>query len=200
MVEYFVQEFKRKNRKDLGDNQRALRRLRTACERAKRTLSSSTQAHIEIDSLFEGIDFNSVITRARFEDLNMDYFRKCMEPVEKCLKDSKLGKSQVHEIVLVGGSTRIPKVQDMLIEFFSGKELNKSINPDEAVAFGATVQAAILSGQDKSEKLSELLLLDVTPLSLGIETAGGVMTTLIKRNTTVPAIFDLRRQPTWRVD
>jgi len=187
MVEYFVQEFKRKNRKDLGDNQRALRRLRTACERAKRTLSSSTQAHIEIDSLFDGIDFNSVITRARFEDLNMDYFRKCMEPVEKCLKDSKLAKSQVHEIVLVGGSTRIPKVQDMLVEFFSGKELNKSINPDEAVAFGATVQAAILSGQDKSEKLSELLLLDVTPLSLGIETAGGVMTTLIKRNTTVPA-------------
>jgi len=119
--------------------------------------------------------------------LNMDYFRKCMEPVEKCLKDSKLSKAQVHEIVLVGGSTRIPKVQDMLSEFFNGKELNKSINPDEAVAFGATVQAAILSGHDSSEKLSDLLLLDVTPLSLGLETAGGVMTTLIKRNTTVPS-------------
>jgi L1 cell adhesion molecule like protein len=187
MVEHFTTEFKRKFRKDISGNQRALRRLRTACERAKRTLSASTQAHIEIDSLYEGTDFNSVITRARFEDMNMDYFRKCMDPVEKVLRDSKLSKSQVHEIVLVGGSTRIPKIQDMLSDYFNGKELNKSINPDEAVAYGATVQAAILSGQDQSEKLSELLLLDVTPLSLGIETAGGVMTALIKRNTTVPA-------------
>ena len=187
MVDYFLQDFKRRHRKDMSQNQRSLRRLRTACERAKRTLSSSTQAHIEIDSLFDGIDFNSTITRARFEDLCMDFFKKCMDPCEKVLRDSKISKNQVDEIVLVGGSTRIPKVQSMLTEFFNGKEPCKSINPDEAVAFGATVQAAILSGADKSEKLSELLLLDVTPLSLGLETAGGVMTTLIKRNTTVPA-------------
>jgi len=178
---------KKKFKKDLKTNQRALRRLRTACERAKRTLSSSTQAHLEIDSLFEGIDFNSTITRARFEDLNMDYFRKCLEPVDKVLRDSKLSKSQVDEIVLVGGSTRIPKVQQMLMDYFNGKEPCKSINPDEAVAYGATVQAAILSGHSQSEKLSDLLLLDVTPLSLGLETAGGVMTVLIKRNTTIPA-------------
>jgi len=187
MVDYFLQDFKRRHKKDMSQNQRSLRRLRTACERAKRTLSSSTQAHIEIDSLFDGIDFNATITRARFEDLCMDYFKKCMDPVEKVLRDSKIAKSEVDEVVLVGGSTRIPKVQNMLSDFFNGKEACKSINPDEAVAFGATVQAAILSGADKSEKLSQLLLLDVTPLSLGLETAGGVMTTLIKRNTTVPA-------------
>jgi len=187
MVDYFLQEFKRRHRKDMSQNQRSLRRLRTACERAKRTLSSSTQAHIEIDSLFDGIDFNATITRARFEDLCMDFFKKCMDPCEKVLRDSKISKGEVDELVLVGGSTRIPKVQSMLTDFFNGKEPCKSINPDEAVAYGATVQAAILSGSDKSEKLSELLLLDVTPLSLGLETAGGVMTTLIKRNTTVPA-------------
>merc|ERR1712017_54427 len=187
MADFFLQDFKRRYKKDMSSNQRALRRLRTACERAKRTLSSSTQAHIEIDSLYDGIDFNSTITRARFEDMNMDYFKKCMAPIEKVLKDSQLSKSQVDEIVLVGGSTRIPKIQSMLSDFFNGKELCKSINPDEAVAYGATVQAAVLSGTEKSEALKDLLLLDVTPLSLGLETAGGVMTTLIKRNTTVPA-------------
>ena len=187
MVDYFVQDFKKRYRKDMSKNQRSLRRLRTACERAKRTLSSSTQAHIEIDSLFDGVDYNSTITRARFEDMNLDLLKKCMQPIDRVIKDSKVAKNEVDEIVLVGGSTRIPKVQAMMREYFSGKNPCTSINPDEAVAYGATVQAAILCGADKSKKLSELLLLDVTPLSLGLETAGGVMTTLLKRNTTVPA-------------
>jgi len=186
MVNHFVAEFKRKHKKDISGNPRALRRLRTACERAKRTLSSSTQANIEIDSLFEGIDFYTSITRARFEELNIDLFRSCLDPVEKVLRDAKIDKGQVHEIVLVGGSTRIPKVEQLLVSFFNGKEPCKSINPDEAVAYGAAVQAAILSGESGGGKLDELLLLDVAPLSLGLETAGGVMTPLIARNTTIP--------------
>merc|ERR1712023_384232 len=188
LVDYFVQDFKNKNKKDITDSPRSLRRLRSACERAKRTLSSTAQTSIEIDSLYEGVDYHMSITRARFEELNMDLFRKCMEPVEKVIRDAKMDKSQIHDVVLVGGSTRIPKVQQLLQDFFNGKELCKSINPDEAVAYGAAVQAAILSqdGTETHDSLRDLLLLDVTPLSLGLETAGGVMTVLIPRNTTVP--------------
>ena len=185
LVSHFAQEFKRKHKKDLTGNPRAMRRLRTACERAKRTLSSATQSSIEIDSLFEGVDFYSSLTRARFEELCGDLFRNTILPVEKVMKDAKLSKNQIDEIVLVGGSTRIPKIQQLISDFFNGKEPSKSINPDEAVAYGAAVQASILAG-NKSEKTEDLLLLDVASLSLGLETAGEVMTVLIPRNTTIP--------------
>ncbi|KAJ0179706.1 hypothetical protein K1T71_004297 [Dendrolimus kikuchii] len=185
LVNHLADEFRRKFKKDIKTNARALRRLRTAAERAKRTLSSSTEASIEIDALHEGIDFYTRVSRARFEELNSDLFRGTLDPVEKALKDAKLDKSSIHDVVLVGGSTRIPKIQNMLQNFFCGKKLNLSINPDEAVAYGAAVQAAILSGEQHS-KIQDVLLVDVAPLSLGIETAGGVMTKIIERNAKIP--------------
>ena len=185
IVDWCKDEFKKKTKLDISSNSRAMRRLRTSCERAKRNLSSATQATVEVDSLAEGHDLNIILTRAKFESLCDSLFRKCMDPVASVLRDSKISKDKVHEIVLVGGSSRIPRVQQLLKEFFNGKELNQSINPDEAVAYGAAVQGAILGGV-KSDKTDGLILLDVTPLTLGIETAGGVMTPLIKRNTTIP--------------
>jgi len=185
LVSHFIDEFKRKHKKNPAESQRALRRLRTACERAKRTLSSAASATIEIDALYDNVDFQANITRARFEELCADLFRNTLVPVEKVLQDAKMDKRAVHDVVLVGGSTRIPKVQSLVSDFFGGKELNKSINPDEAVAYGATVQAFILTG-GKSKQTEGLLLLDVTPLTNGIETVGGVMSPIIKRNTTIP--------------
>lgn len=185
LVSHFADEFKRKYKKDLRSNPRSLRRLRTAAERAKRTLSSSTEATIEIDALFDGLDFYTKISRARFEELCSDLFRGTLQPVEKALTDAKLDKGAIHDVVLVGGSTRIPKIQQLLQNYFCGKSLNLSINPDEAVAYGAAVQAAVLNGEQDS-KIQDVLLVDVTPLSLGIETAGGVMTKIIERNARIP--------------
>ncbi|KAK5641792.1 hypothetical protein RI129_010339 [Pyrocoelia pectoralis] len=185
LVNHFLDEFKRKYKKDMSQNPRAIRRLRTAAERAKRTLSSSTEASLEIDALFDGVDFYTKISRARFEELNSDLFKSTLSPVEKALNDAHMEKRNIHDVVLVGGSTRIPKIQSLLQHFFGGKTLNLSINPDEAVAYGAAVQAAILSG-DQNSKIQDVLLVDVTPLSLGIETAGGVMSKIIERNSRIP--------------
>ena len=185
IVEHLVKEFKTKNKIDVSDNKKAIKRLTTAAERAKRTLSSSTTTNIEIDTLCEGIDFSTVLTRAKFESLCMDIFQRTMAPVDQVLKDADLSKDKVDEIVLVGGSTRIPKIRELLTSYFNGKELCHSVNPDEAVAYGAAVQAAILGG-DKDENIGDILLLDVNPLSLGVETAGSMMTVLIPRGTTIP--------------
>ena len=189
MVEHFVQDFLKRHKCDIGNNPRALMRLRTACERAKRMLSSTAQTKFEIDALHDGIDFYGSLTRARFEELNMDLFRKCMEHVEKCLTDAKMDRSEIHDVVLVGGSTNIPKIQQLLQDFFVGKKLCKRINPDEAVAYGAAVQAAILNG-DYNQKAQHLVLVDIAPLSLGVEIVGGVMSVLIPRNTTIPVKRD----------
>jgi len=185
LVEYCAGEFRRKTSIDLKENPKALRRVRASCEKAKRALSAATQATVDIDALMDGEDLNVTITRSKFEDLCMDLFKKCLPPLENVLKDAKMSKSEVNDVVLVGGSTRIPKICQMVQEFFNGKEPNKSINPDEAVAYGAAVQAAVVTNV-KDENIEKLILLDVTPLSLGIETVGGVMTVLIPRNSTIP--------------
>jgi heat shock 70kDa protein 1/2/6/8 len=185
LVEYCVADFKKKTGIDISNNARALRRLRTQCQKAKRILSAVHQAPIECENLADGEDFNTTITRAKFEELCMDLFKKCIPPVENVIKDSGLVKGQIHEIILVGGSSRIPKVQQMLADFFNGKVLNRSINPDEAVAYGAAVQAAILIGEGDS-KVKELYLVDVIPLSISIESTGNSMNNFIERNTSIP--------------
>ncbi|KAG5024374.1 hypothetical protein JHK86_020288 [Glycine max] len=185
IMEYFIKLINKKHKKDISKDSRALSKLRREAERAKRALSSQHQVRVEIESLFDGVDFSEPLTRARFEELNNDLFRKTMGPVKKAMEDAGLQKNQIDEIVLVGGSTRIPKVQQLLKDYFDGKEPNKGVNPDEAVAYGAAVQGSILSGEG-GEETKDILLLDVAPLTLGIETVGGVMTKLIPRNTVIP--------------
>ena len=187
LVSYCVEEFKKKHKMDISNNAKALRRLRTVCERAKRTLSSATQATIEADSLADGFDFQTVLTRAKFESMCDSFFRRTVAPLDRLLLDAKLDKNQIDEIIMVGGSSRIPKIRELVSSYFGGKKLNDSVNPDEAVAYGAAVQAHILTGGGKSgDKTDDIILLDVAPLSLGLETAGGVMTPVIKRNSTIP--------------
>ena len=185
IVEWLCEDIKKRMKKDVRENARALKRLNIAAEKAKKTLSASTTTTIEVESLLDGVDYNTSLTRAKFEQLADKVFTRTLEPLDRLLKDAKMSKGDIHEIVLVGGTTRIPRVQELLSNYFNGKQLNKSLNPDEAIAYGAAVQASILTGQGNS-KTSELLLLDVAPLSLGIETAGGVMTKIIERNTTIP--------------
>ena len=183
VIDYFASVFKRKHNKDIRDSPKAVQRLRAEVERAKRQLSTQVQVKIEIESLYDGIDFSEMLTRAKFEELNIDLFQKTLDPVRNVLRDAKMSKSDIDEIVLVGGSTRIPKVQQLLSDFFDGRELHKSINPDEAVAYGAAVQGSALSGNDDAH---DILLIDVIPLTLGIETAGGIMAKLIERNSYIP--------------
>jgi heat shock 70kDa protein 1/2/6/8 len=185
IVDWLCEDIQKRMKKDVRENARALKRLNIAAEKAKKTLSSSTTTTIEVESLLDGVDYNTTLTRAKFEQLADKVFTRTLEPLDRLLKDAKMSKGDIHEIVLVGGTTRIPRVQELLSNYFNGKQLNKSLNPDEAVAYGAAVQASILTGQGNS-KTNELLLLDVAPLSLGIETAGGVMTKIIERNTTIP--------------
>ena len=187
LVQFCVDEFKKKTKVDISNSAKALRRLRTSCEKAKRTLSSATQATVEVDSLAEGNDFQTTITRAKFESMCEAFFRRTVAPLDGLLRDAKLDKAQIHEIIMVGGSSRIPKIRELVSSYFNGKKLNDSVNPDEAVAYGAAVQAHILTGGGKTgDKTDDIILLDVAPLSLGLETAGGIMTAVIKRNSTIP--------------